>query len=158
MPRKIALGMTVLSAAVACYVTWQVAHMVQWVEGRLQPQREVDSVSQPELPMSISNTGAVLVSFDEVNVNVGSKDPKRVSTLSFKIELELFDEGNRTFLEQHQSGIRNAIIDASHRETVERLSTMAGKLYFKETLVSRINAFLNQPVVREIHFSSFLVR
>lgn len=97
-----------------------------------------------------------LVSVDEVFVNVGSGD--RVKSLGLKLELELFEESSRPLLDQKVSGIKHSIIEVSREQEVSRLTTVAGKLYFKEALVSRLNQFFHQPIVRDIHFSSFYLQ
>ena len=40
----------------------------------------------------------------------------------------------------------------------ERLNTIAGKLYFKEALVAKINGYFQPAVVRDLHFSSFYLQ
>lgn len=158
LPRKVALLATSLSLAVGAYTAWQFALLGNQVEHIFHSKRQPASTAPSQLQTRIASNGAILVSLDEVVVNLGSQKYDQTATLSFKIEIELFEESSRPFIEQNLASIRNAIIDASHRETIEKLNTLSGKLYFKETLVSRTNDTLNQPIVRDIHFASFLVR
>lgn len=97
-----------------------------------------------------------LVSIDEVFVNVGSG--VSVKSLGLKLELELFEESSRPMLDQKQSGIKHSIIEVSREQDVSRLTTVSGKLYFKECLVSRLNEFFHQPIIRDVHFSSFYLQ
>lgn len=97
-----------------------------------------------------------LVSVDEIFVNVGTAG--LVKSLGLKLELELFEESARKSLETKNSGIKDSIIEVSREQDVSRLSTVAGKLYFKECLVARLNAFFKEPVIKDIHFSAFYLQ
>lgn len=97
-----------------------------------------------------------LFSVDEVFVNVGFGG--NVKSLGLKIELEIFEEATRQLFEQNVSGVRHTVIEASRQQDADRLQTVAGKLYFKEYLVTRLNGFFKRPVVREVHFSSFYLQ
>ncbi len=104
-----------------------------------------------------ASTGGVgLVSIDEIFVNIGQGEDIR--SLGVKLELELFDEGQRAKLDKHLPGIKNSIIETSREQDFNRLNTIPGKLYFKETLVSRINQYFHEAVIRDIHFSSFFLQ
>lgn len=103
-----------------------------------------------------STAGIGLVSVDEIFVNVGSGE--KVKSVGLKLELEMFDESSRAIFDKKQSGIKDAIIEASREQDSDRLQTVAGKLYFKEYLVSKLNSYLKEPLVREVHFSSFYLQ
>jgi len=53
-------------------------------------------------------------------------------------------------------GVRNAIIEASREQDYFHLKTTAGKLYFKEVLISRVNSFLSAPAVRDVRFTALV--
>jgi len=98
-----------------------------------------------------------LVPLDEVYVNlVGDEDADHL--LGIKLEIELFEDADRILIERGSAGVKNAVIEAAREQGLSSLVNTAGKLYFKETLVSRINAFLNAPAVRDVHFASFYVQ
>jgi flagellar basal body-associated protein FliL len=103
-----------------------------------------------------SSTGLPLVSMDEIFVNVPSA--KGIHSLAVKVEVELFDENGRGVVDERQSGIKDTIITAAREQDFYQLSTLAGKLYFKEFLVGKMNAFLKRPIVKDIHFSSFFLQ
>lgn len=103
-------------------------------------------------------TLSTLVSFDELVGNVAITDPRRLHTLSIQLNFEIFDEANRAIIEKNSAGIKNIVLEAIRAETLESLSSLSGKLYFKETLVSHVNQYLNFPAVRDLHFASFLLR
>lgn len=101
-----------------------------------------------------------LVSLEEVfaNVNSGAGESRRMHTLGIKLDLELFEEESRLLLDARIGGVKHAIIATALEQDYEWLNTIAGKLFFKESLVARINEFFNRAVVRDIHFSSFYLQ
>jgi flagellar basal body-associated protein FliL len=98
-----------------------------------------------------------LVTMEEIFVNIGdSKGPVR--SLGVKLDLELFDNQQVDAFDKHQAGVRNTVIIASRAQDFKKLSTVQGKLYFKEHLIAAINEYLQQPIVRDIHFASFFLQ
>jgi len=98
-----------------------------------------------------------LISMEEIFVNIGdAKGPSR--SLGVKLELELFEKTHIDAFDKHQAGIRNTVIVASREQDFKKLSTVQGKLYFKEHLIAVINEYLRQPAVRDIHFASFFLQ
>ncbi len=98
-----------------------------------------------------------ILSLDEMFLNI-LEGREKVHTLGLKLDLELFEESSRSILESRASGVKNAIIEASREQDFARLNTVPGKLFFKETLISRINGFLRKAAVRDAHFSSFYLQ
>jgi len=109
---------------------------------------------------SSKNRAVSLVSLEEVfaNVNSGKGDERRMHTLGIKLDLELFEEESRLLLDSRLGGVKNAIITTALEQDYDWLNTIAGKLFFKESLVARINEFFNRAIVRDIHFSSFYLQ
>ncbi len=97
------------------------------------------------------------VTLDELYVNVLS-NAEESHTVSFKLEVELFDESNRQTMEQRHALIVNTILEVARFQEFEALHTLAGKLYFKEALVGKINETLHYPLVRDMHLASFTLR
>lgn len=95
-----------------------------------------------------------------VNISEGSAKGSRtaIHTLGLKIDLELFSDDLRSSIEKNQPALRNTIIEVANNQELEKLNTLAGKLYFKELLVSRMNAQLKQVAVRDLHFSTFFLK
>ena len=56
------------------------------------------------------------------------------------------------------SGVRDRIIELSRRFDYEQLVTLSGKLYFKEKVVSTLNEFFGQAVVKDAHISSLYLQ
>ena len=99
-----------------------------------------------------------LVSIEEVVANINAEKTEKSHLLGIKLELELFDETSRGVLDQHQAGIRNTVLLTSMEQSFEGLSSVSGKLYYKELLVTRLNEFFHLPVIRDVHFSSFYLQ
>jgi flagellar basal body-associated protein FliL len=97
------------------------------------------------------------VSLDEMFVNVLSGS-EEAHTVAFKLEVELFDERTRPLMDERQAVVKNAIIEVARQQPYDGLDTMAGKLYFKEALVGRVNQTLQFPLIRDVHLASFTLR
>jgi flagellar basal body-associated protein FliL len=95
-------------------------------------------------------------SVDELFVNVTSE--KGVHMMGLKLDLELFEEGKKEMLKSRQAGIRDRIIELSREFDYEKLQTLGGKLYFKELIVTALNEFFGQAIVKNAHISSFYLQ
>lgn len=100
----------------------------------------------------------ILLTFDDVVANIGPYDSAKAHMLIVKLNLELFDENSRKLIERRQGGVKHTILELSRGQSLNDLKTLSGKVYFKEQIVSQLNAYLNQPVVKDVHFASFLLR
>jgi len=96
------------------------------------------------------------VSLDEVFANVAEKEGQR--TLAVKIDIEFFDLQDKEAFRTRQSIVRHLIIQASREQAYEELSTLSGKLYFKELLIRRMNEYFHKPIVKDVHFASFFLQ
>jgi flagellar basal body-associated protein FliL len=153
-PRVITAIIASVGFAVASYLLWQSYAMVH-----LLPKLNSRAVSSvPDDFKMKSPSQEVVVSLEEVIVNVESRRRLAPRSLAMKVELELFDEGGKVYLEQRQPALRDVMIESALEQNYETLSTAEGKLYFKELLVSRMNEFLHRPVVREVQFSLFYLQ
>lgn len=107
-------------------------------------------------PASVVSKGIPLFSVDELYVNVNSE--KGAHLMAVKLELELFEDSERGLIKRNQSGIKDRIIELSRGFEYERLNSLGGKLYFKELVVSEINKFLGQALIKNAHISSFYLQ
>jgi flagellar basal body-associated protein FliL len=97
------------------------------------------------------------VTLEDMHVNVFSAEDD-AHTLSFKLEIELFDEKSRAVMEARQAVVKNVVLEVARDQSAESLATLAGKLYFKESVASQVNSALKFPLVRDVHLASFSVR
>jgi len=107
-------------------------------------------------PASVVSKGIPLFSVDELFVNVNSE--KGAHLMAVKLELELFEDSEKGLIKRNQSGIKDRIIELSRGFEYERLNSLGGKLYFKELVVSEINKFLGQALIKNAHISSFYLQ
>lgn len=120
----------------------------------------VDAHGNP-IPAKPSDDGKLRswVSLEEMYVNVlKGEDSRDAHAMAFKIEVELFDESARHFMEERQAVIKNAVIEIARRQDYDTMRTIAGKLYFKEALVEEVNETLKFPLIRDVHLASFSLR
>ncbi|MBI1860248.1 MAG: flagellar basal body-associated FliL family protein [Deltaproteobacteria bacterium] len=97
------------------------------------------------------------VNLDEFMINIGSqREPEKAFSVGMKLELQLFEGADSANVKSSLSGIRNAVIEVTRGQDYYHLKTTAGKLYFKEVLIERINSFLNASAVRDVRFAALL--
>ncbi len=101
-----------------------------------------------------------IMGLDEVfaNVNAGQGENRRMHILGVKLELELFEPEGKELLETKMAGVKDAVITTAIEQDYDWLNTVAGKLFFKEALVARVNHYFKRPLVRDIHFTSYYVQ
>jgi len=148
-----------LTAGVSVFFILRIGHLSKEVAvAAAEHEREKAKAEASSHEPAPSQSEAVsLIAFDEIFVNVPGQTEKS-HTLGVKIELELFEEESRRVVEQWQAVVKDAIIATTVEQNYDRLSTIAGKLFFKEALVARINQLFNQALVRDVHFGSFYLQ
>lgn len=98
-----------------------------------------------------------VIVLDEFFVNLTSeRESERTFSLGLRLELSLFEDADSAHIQKDLSGIRNTIIEVAREQDYYHLKTTAGKLYFKEVLAQRINAFLNASWIRDVRFAALL--
>ncbi|MBI4403852.1 MAG: flagellar basal body-associated FliL family protein [Deltaproteobacteria bacterium] len=156
VPRLLAAIASIAGLLVIGFLVWRL-----WSEVEVEPPvinpKHAPAHSGQNGGRGLSSETSV-IGVDEVLVNLRNSDGSDTHYLGLKVELELFDEASRSLIEQRQSGIKHTLIEVARDQEFGRLSTISGKLYFKEILVSRLNDFFRQPVVKDIHFSSFTLQ
>jgi flagellar basal body-associated protein FliL len=107
-------------------------------------------------PASVVSKGVPIFSVDELFVNVNSE--KGAHMMGLKLELELFEEKGRELLKARHSGMRDRIIEVSRDFDYEKLTTLGGKLYFKEMIVGTLNELFGKALIKEAHISSLYLQ
>ncbi len=140
-----------LCVAIGVFFLWSASTFMHTLEAPY-----FDDLKDPESKQSSPLiTPPPSLGLNEVFVNVISGKTDNSHFLRFKLEVQSFSLEDRSLIEQRQPALRHTLIEASREMDYEFLSTLPGKLYFKEVLISRINEFLNQPAVKELHFTAF---
>jgi len=156
LPKILLTGAASVGMLVAGYLLWTSFQSLTLVlQKPSTPSKGEHSGGGDYLGASIET---VLASTDEIFVNLRTTEPVATHFLRLKLELELFQESNRSLVEQRKSGIKDTIIQISREQDFQALNTLGGKLYFKELIVSRINEFLKAPAVREVRFAAFYIQ
>jgi len=96
------------------------------------------------------------VSLDEVFANINQE--KTSHTLAIKVDVEFFDVEAKQAFKSKQPAVKHLIIQTSREQEYEQLSTLSGKLYYKEMLIRRINEYFQKPLVKDVHFASFFLQ
>ncbi|NBX75617.1 MAG: hypothetical protein EBQ92_03620 [Proteobacteria bacterium] len=96
------------------------------------------------------------LSLDELFANINQD--KSSHTLAIKVDVEFFDLEAKQAFKSNQPAVKNLIIQTSREQEYERLSTLSGKLYYKELLIRRINEHFQKPLVKDVHFASFFLQ
>jgi flagellar basal body-associated protein FliL len=107
-----------------------------------------------EKPTSVSRAW---VSMEQMFVNLSGPENEGHS-LTFQVEIELFEENNRQIIESRLATLKNAAIEVARDQSYGRLKSLSGKLYFKESLVSAMNESLRQPIIRDIHMGTIFLK
>ncbi len=81
---------------------------------------------------------------------------KRYLKLTMAIQID--GEEHRAMVERHEPQIRDAVLLLLSSQACDDLSTMGGKLKLKQSLLTRINALLEEPRVSGIFFTEFVVQ
>jgi flagellar basal body-associated protein FliL len=151
----LAAGVAFAGALLSLYALWAAARLGN--EPLVLPMHDRAGEDSEGLARAVASQPDIsLVTLDEIFANVQAVGLGSHG-VNFRLELELFDESGRSLVDSHASGVKDVILQASLEQNYARLNTLPGKLYFKEILASRINEYLQQPVIREVHFASFFL-
>lgn len=96
------------------------------------------------------------MSLDELFANINQD--KLSHTLAVKVDVEFFDIESKQTFKSNQPAVKNLILQTSREQEYDQLSTLSGKLYYKELLIRRINEFFQKPLVKDVHFASFFLQ
>lgn len=157
--RNIVLGLLFAGTAVSGYYVWQtngVMHAVMQ-ESAAHAARLPSAYTKPS-PAETDGGAPILVGLDDIVANIGPNTSSKSHMLIVKLNFELFEEDSRKLIEKRQGGVKHTILELARHQNLNDLKTLSGKLYFKEEIISRVNAYLHQPAIRDIHFASFLLR
>ncbi|MFM8269586.1 MAG: flagellar basal body-associated FliL family protein [Pseudomonadota bacterium] len=96
------------------------------------------------------------LSLDELFANINQE--KISHTLAIKVDIEFFDVEAKQAFKSNQPAVKNLILQTSREQEYDQLSTLSGKLYYKELLIRRINEYFQKPLVKNVHFASFFLQ
>lgn len=105
---------------------------------------------------NLSSNMVPFISLDELFANLTQNEKNH--TLALKMDVEFFDPEAKQEFKNKQGVVRSLVIQASREQRYEELSSLAGKLYYKELLIRRMNEYFQRPLVKDLHFASFFLQ
>lgn len=122
---------------------------------QLAGQSEHASREHASQPIASSNM-IPFISLDELFANLTQNDKNH--TLALKMDVEFFDPEAKQEFKTKQGVVKSLVIQASREQNYEELSSLAGKLYYKELLIRKMNEYFQKPLVKDLHFASFFLQ
>jgi flagellar FliL protein len=90
-------------------------------------------------------------------VNLYSRQT-RLRFLEIELGVQTFKAKQQEIIRLKQSFINDAIIEIAGNMAPEELDSVTGKLLFESRLRKRINDEINNPIIKKIYFSKFIVQ
>lgn len=97
----------------------------------------------------------VMYTMEPFNTNLDG-DPRRL--IRVRINLEMLDEEGFEEVIGLGAEARDAIVRILNSKTFTDIETVQGKLQLKTQIVSQLNDFLEQGVVKNVYFSEFAIQ
>ena len=85
-----------------------------------------------------------------------SGSPRRFVSLS--LDLELLDEAAFEEVSDMGAQTRDAILEIINEKTVTDIRSVQGKLILKDEIITAVNGFLNQGIVKNAYFTNFSIQ
>lgn len=97
------------------------------------------------------------VEFKEQVINLYSREA-RLRYVNLIMNIETFDQSQMGIIEVRKPIIVDALIDISSNMSPNELNSVTGKLLLESRLKKAVNSKLNQPAVKKVYFSKFIVQ
>lgn len=155
MLKKVGLVLALISGVVSSGIVFESFRSLnQLSEFKLNSENQKNRESAS---IAVATPNMVpFLSLDELfaNLTIGGKN----HTLSLKMDIEFFDPEAKQEFKSRQGVVRNLILETSREQKYQELSSLAGKLYYKELLIRRMNEYFQKPMVKDVHFASFFLQ
>mgnify|MGYP001446386072 CR=1 FL=1 len=116
------------------------------------------AAKKAEAKEGTTGEGSLLFPVGEIIVHIPAGLEEKPHSLGMKLELEFFDESEKDKAKEYLAVVKDSIIQVSLERTFESLNSLAGKYAFKETMVEKINQSFKEVLVKDIHFTAFLLK
>ena len=97
------------------------------------------------------------VVFKEMVVNLYSRE-RRLRFLNLTMNLDVFEEGQQQRVDTMKPLIVDALIDITGNMRPDELNSVTGKILLEARLKNKINAIVNEKLVKKIYFSKFIIQ
>lgn len=155
MLKQIRLGVAVISAGLAGWIAFESFRSLNQLAEITLSEKPVGKREQASQSPVTSNMIPFL-SLDELFANLTQSEKNH--TLALKMDIEFFDSEAKEEFKGRQGAVRNLVLQTSREQKYEELSSLAGKLYYKEVLIRRMNEYFQKPLVKDLHFASFFLQ
>lgn len=155
MLKQIRLGVAVISAGLAGWIAFESFQSLNQLAEITLSEELVGKRERASQPTVTSNMIPFL-SLDELYANLTQSEKNH--TLALKMDIEFFDPEAKEEFKGRQGAVRNLVLQTSREQKYEELSSLAGKLYYKEVLIRRMNEYFQKPLVKDLHFASFFLQ
>lgn len=91
-----------------------------------------------------------------VNLMDRAGSGKRYLKITIELEVESEEDNNR--IQERETQLKDTIILLLSGQTFKDINSMEGKLYLKQSLLSRINQVMGEGLVRRLYFTEFVVQ
>lgn len=98
---------------------------------------------------------SIMFSMDQFNVNLSGL-PRR--KLRIEMHLEMLDKEGFEEVMTLKAESRDAIIRLLGSKTFADIESIQGKLFLKDQVATTLNKYMKMGVVKDVHFSQFLVQ
>ena len=112
----------------------------------------------PKSPLKPPEVKSIVCPLDSFIVNLMDRSGMGKRYLKLTMKLEVDSERDQDLLEGHTPQIRDTVLLLLSSLTFKEINSMEGKLYLKQSLVSRINQVLGEDCVKKVYFSEFVVQ
>ncbi len=82
----------------------------------------------------------------------------RLRYLNLEVHIQPISQNKLDLLEAERTMIMDTIIRIAGRSTPEDLNTLAGKILFENRIKMSLNDYFNEPIVKRIFFSVFVIQ
>jgi len=145
----------VLILAVGGFIAWKLLQTPKPDSAASAPTQTAET-QIPDADVTDPKVPPILMSVDNITVNLADTDQSRF--LRAKIKLELRTEEDKTLLSSDigKAKINDLILTMLSNKTFKEIRTAQGKYQLKEDIAFRINkAFPSKPV-RKVYFTDFV--
>ncbi len=97
------------------------------------------------------------VKFPEMIINLYSRQA-RLRFLNFKMDIEVFDDGQQAVIADYKSRIADTIIDIIGNMKPKELNSITGRILLESRIKKRVNGFIGQPTIKKIYFSKYIIQ
>lgn len=106
---------------------------------------------------SVSEFQKAPITLDEKIVNLYSREA-RLRFLSTEMNIVLFREADRTYVNNNKVLVYDALIDIAGNMKPAELNSVTGRILLENRIKNRVNKQVGRSVIKKIFFSKFVIQ